>query len=125
MEIPLIIKKLVEQKHFTQEEFAKMIGKTKQTINNYFTGRTKIDIETLEDIAKALNVPSSYFFDESQEDSSKKIIQNGNHNNTMVGNGNSNDNATKELETCKKELQNLKDRLRDKEEIIELLKSKK
>jgi len=121
----LKISNLLELKKISQLELSQTIGKNKNTVSNYLTGKTKIDIETLEDIAKALNVQASYFFEESAEDSGKKIIQNGNHNNTMLGNGNSNTNATKELETCKKELQNLKDRLRDKEEIIELLKSKK
>jgi transcriptional regulator with XRE-family HTH domain len=125
MNIPLVIKKLVEQKHFTQEEFARKIGKTKQTVNNYFTGRTKIDIDTLDEIAKALGVPVSSFFSEVVPEDGKKIIQAGNYNHIGIGNGNSNSNASKELETCRKEVEILKARLKDKEEIIELLKGRK
>jgi len=85
-----IIKDLIKSKRLTQQEFADMIGKTKQTVNNYFTGRTKIDIDTLIVIAKVLNVPISSFFD-------KKNIKDGNvgkfENSTVINTKDSNFNV--------------------------------
>jgi len=97
-----------------------MIGKTKQTINNYFSGRTKIDVETLEDIAKVLGVPVKYFFDEKE--SQKNINLNGTQN---VVNNNGNSNSSADFEACKKELEAIKRESALKDKIIEILEGKK
>jgi len=62
--IILEIKGLLGKKKYTYEQFAVMIGKSKQTLINYFNERSKIDIQTLYDIAKALDVPVTYFFED-------------------------------------------------------------
>ena len=49
--------------NLTQNELSKKIGKTLNTVNNYLTGKTKIDIETFIRIAEVLGVPVGYFFE--------------------------------------------------------------
>lgn len=73
----LIIKELLSQKKLRQEDLALLIKKTPTTINNYLTGKSKIDIETFIEIAEALNVPVSFFFEETTQGETKSIIQNG------------------------------------------------
>lgn len=78
MDIPSQIKVLLRTKGLTQKEFADKIGKSKQTVLNYFNGRTKIDIETLEKISIELDIPiESFFIDnfESKKEYDEKISQ--------------------------------------------------
>ena len=98
-----IIKDLIKSKRLTQQEFADMIGKTKQTINNYFTGRTKIDIDTLIVIAKVLNVEISYFFDEKSGNNNVGSF----HNSTVINTKDSNfrvNTDSKDVDAKNKEL---------------------
>jgi len=60
------IKDLIDKKRITQKDFSEMIGKNVNTISNYFTGKTKIDVETLQKIADILEVNISYFFGNEQ-----------------------------------------------------------
>lgn len=60
----LKIKGLIFEKKISQEMLAAEISVSKQTIINYFNGRTKIDVDTLEKIAAFLNVSINYFFTE-------------------------------------------------------------
>ena len=60
----LKIKGLIFEKKISQEMLAAEINVSKQTIINYFNGRTKIDVDTLERIAAFLNVSVNYFFTE-------------------------------------------------------------
>lgn len=126
----LKIKDLLSVKKITQEHLADIIGKNKHTISNYFNGKTKIDIDTLQDIAQALNVPVSYFFGEDAE--VKKIIGHGNEVNVNSKNNNTVTNTVQDLELCKKENEQLKERLKDKdallkerEKVIQLLENSK
>jgi len=85
------IKVLLKEKKLTYEQFAVKIGTTRQTINNIFNGRSKIDIDTIEVIANVLNVPVSYFFEEDQGNAKKiigdnNVIGHENTNNSHVGN---------------------------------------
>ena len=63
----LKIKALLKEKKITQKDFAERIDVTSQTVINYFNGRSKIDVYTLEKIAKVLDVEVSYFFNGVQE----------------------------------------------------------
>ena len=58
----LKIKGLMSEKKITQDELAKMMQSTRQTISNYLAGRSKLDVHTLEKIASCLDVNVSYFF---------------------------------------------------------------
>jgi len=66
-------KELLEQKKISNLELAQLIGKNKNTISNYFTEKTKIDIDTFIKISKALNVPVGYFFDDENIDKANDI----------------------------------------------------
>jgi transcriptional regulator with XRE-family HTH domain len=105
------IKELILIKKISQRELARVINKTHATINNYITGKTIIDVNTLIEIANALNVHPCVFF---REDEKVKTQINGNYNN--IGNGNGNSIIINNLE---KEVENLKERIADKEKIIQ------
>jgi transcriptional regulator with XRE-family HTH domain len=60
----LKIKSLLTEKKITIQEFSRAINVSRPTVANYFNGRSKIDVYTIEDIASYLDVPVSYFFEE-------------------------------------------------------------
>ena len=101
-DIHLKVKQLVEAKRLKQREFAELIGKTEQTVRNYFSGRTKIDIDVIQNIADVLEVPVSYFF-EANTDLSKKII--GDHNRNV--------NSQSGQDINKAEVSELKERIKE------------
>ncbi|MCF6184190.1 MAG: helix-turn-helix domain-containing protein [Bacteroidales bacterium] len=104
-----IIKDLIKSKRLTQQQFADMIGKTKQTINNYFTGRTKIDIDTLIVIAKVLKVPISYFFEAEKESSNVGNFTNS----TVINSKNSNFRVNAGDEEVKTTAEDLKAKIKE------------
>jgi transcriptional regulator with XRE-family HTH domain len=120
----LKIKNLSEKKGMLLKDLAEKISMSYQNLNRCIR-ENKISANDLEALAEILGVPVSYFFDEKESLEGKKIIQNGNQNQALSNNHNSNTNATKELEDCKKEVEHLKERLKDKEEMIEILKGNK
>ena len=65
------IKKYRKSRGYTIEQFSAMIGKSKATISKYENGIIAIDVETLHDIARALDVALRYFldFDETPQNS--------------------------------------------------------
>ena len=110
---------LMALRKINQRDLADMIEMS-QTAISQAMNRGDFKASTLEKIAKALNVPVSYFFDESADE--KKIIQNGNNN--IVGGHNSVSEDAK-LKMCEKEIEYLKKQIEDKEKIIELLSTQK
>jgi len=56
------IKEAREHLGLTQEELAARIGKTQNSISLYEKGSRAIRVSELDDLAKALEVPVSYFF---------------------------------------------------------------
>ena len=116
------IKDLVKYKKLTQKELSELIGKSEQTINNYFVSRTKIDIETLQDIAKVLNVPVAYFFEEENKNGSNinyQVIKGDNNNQNTLK-----DKFTYENESLRKEIESQKKEIALLREMIEMLKKK-
>lgn len=71
MKIGETIKKLRKAKGISQMELAERIGITYQQLQKYEKGKSKITIERLIDIAKALDVPVSVFFSELYEKETK------------------------------------------------------
>jgi len=69
--IILKIKALLDKKNITIQDFAIKIDKTKQTVYNYFNGKTAIDVETLQKISEVLEVPITYFFGVENETNKK------------------------------------------------------
>lgn len=58
------IRDLRNQRGWTQEEFAKRLNVTKQTVNNYEHERRKPDVDMLKTIAEVLGVPAEIFMAE-------------------------------------------------------------
>ena len=58
------IKHLQEQKKVSVKDLAKAISVTRQSIYDYYNGKTNLSINTLQKIAHYFGVPVSYFFDE-------------------------------------------------------------
>lgn len=50
---------------FTQEKLAELVGVSFQQIQKYENGSTKLNTEKLQDVASALKVPVSAFFEEN------------------------------------------------------------
>ena len=57
------IKKYRKSRGYTIEQFSTMINKSKATLSKYENGTITIDIETLYDIAQALNIDLKCFID--------------------------------------------------------------
>jgi len=115
--IPFKIKELVNKRRFTQIEFAEKIGKTKQTVNNYLTGRTKIDTDTLEQIAKVLQVPVALFFEEKVTGNVTKNYSEGGQQYIALDNSEINNYAEKgekDIQLLKQKIAHLEEKLQEK-----------
>ncbi|MBW6482846.1 MAG: helix-turn-helix domain-containing protein [Vicingaceae bacterium] len=69
---PLKIKALILTKGINQEILCGEIGVTKQTLINYFNGRSKIDTTLLAKICDYFNVTPGYFYDVEEPETAKK-----------------------------------------------------
>lgn len=76
--IRLKIKSVREAKKLSQEELADIIGVSQRTYSNWENGRTELTVQNLERIAKGLEVPTTYFWDEKnyQQKSSETPVVN-------------------------------------------------
>ncbi len=106
---------LLKLRKITQQELGDKIGMSKTALNQALQ-RQDFKTSTLEKIASVLGVPVSYFFDE------------GNGNNIIVKNGNDNlqvgYNNYQHNNHDLKEIEFLKDKIKQLEKIIELLEEK-
>jgi len=57
-----LIKELRKAKGFSQMQLAEMLGVSYQQVQKYEKGTTKISVERLEQISRALGVPVNIFF---------------------------------------------------------------
>ncbi|MDR3227563.1 MAG: helix-turn-helix transcriptional regulator, partial [Prevotellaceae bacterium] len=113
------ISKLIFEHKVKKEAFAKQIGRSRQTLDNYLNGITKIPLVTLEKIAKYFNLPITYFIDDSSAEK-HNVIQKGKGNAASIyGNA-----VAGELENKEKEIENLKQLLKEKERTIQILMKK-
>lgn len=108
---------LYKKKLMTQETLAKKIGISKTALSQILLGNSEPKMSTVEKIAKALDVQPSYLLD---DDTKETNITNS--NNTIH---NSNGKIQISIETKDKEIQMLKEQLKLKDEIIELLREAK
>ena len=117
----LKIKELLEQKRIPLGRFAQLIGKNRNTVTNYLSGKTKIDVDTLIKIASVLGVPVSYFFGEGgsvvQANGGIAGINHG-HIDIRISE------QQREIERLRSELEACREVVRAKEEVIRLLKEK-
>lgn len=60
----LKIKGLLSEKNISMQVFSDAIEVSRPTVANYFNGRSKIDVYTIEKIAAFFGVSVSYFFEE-------------------------------------------------------------
>jgi len=119
------IKFLANEKKITLKQICANVEITEQGLQRMFLNNS-MKIETMEKIAKVLQVPASYFFEDDNKEVSKKINA-GDNNVISIGNkNNNNSNAeTKDLAVCRKEVEYLKQQVKDKEDIIQLMRNKK
>src|SRR5262245_12085507 len=64
----------------TQSDLGNLVGRNQNTISSYEKGLRSIPIEKLTDLARALQVPVAYFFDEiveQEQDLSERLGQLG------------------------------------------------
>ena len=61
------LKHLLEVKGISQRKLAKLTGYTQQYINAVVNNKTSVSLRALTRIAKALNVPVGYFFEDTKD----------------------------------------------------------
>ncbi len=69
------IKQLRINRNMTQQQLADAISKTLSTVKKYETGQIMLNIDTLYDISKALNVDIKYFFDDDSNSLFESFIE--------------------------------------------------
>ena len=118
----MIINKLVnlyKSKLMTQEEFAEKVGVSKTTISQIINGQTNPRVDLVERFAKELGVSVGYFFDEEKE-VNKNFLENSGNINTGNNVKQRFANSDTGLNDCKKEVEHLRELLKEKNKIIEL-----
>ncbi|MDR1554199.1 MAG: helix-turn-helix transcriptional regulator [Prevotellaceae bacterium] len=110
------INKLIFERKVKKKDFYTYLGISKQTLEDYLNEKTSMTVSTLKKVAEYFNVPVSYFFDD----------ENKSQNNTGVGHIVSGFGSSAQgditLSQFQQEVDMLKERIKDKEEIIILLK---
>jgi len=114
------IKILLTKNNISIEKLAFSIGITKNTLLNVFK-KNEINTKYLVKISEHFDMPMSYFFD---EDCNNVKIENVGNETTGNGNKIGNVSINNENEKLKIENEYLKKQIKDKEEIINLLKNK-
>lgn len=68
------VKHMLRDKKITYDKVCADLGITKQTLINYFNEKTKMDVVTLEKIAKMVDTPVMFFFDENDKIMSEPMV---------------------------------------------------
>lgn len=120
MNIGLKIKQLMLQEKLEIPDLAKRLNKSKQAIYDMLE-KEDVNTSLLRDLSSIFNVPITHFFD----DCSSNQNSTGNSN-VLVGGDNHGSISTAEcqdkLDDALLEIRHLKERLKDKEEMIVILK---
>jgi len=118
------LRDLLKQKKISQIEISSKIGMTQAGFSNALL-KEDFKISTLEKIASALQVPIGYFFDENSNGvNGNSIVGNNNKQGIIISQNNEIEKLQSELDSCKELNEELRQRIIDKEELIELLKNK-
>lgn len=107
---------LLKKKKIKQKDFAEQIGLSVVTVSKWKL-LDSIDAAKLENVSKMLNVPITYWFDEIQ--SSQTIVTGNGNAATVFGNA-----TVGQLADKDKEIEHLKQLLKEKERTIQILMSK-
>jgi len=122
------IKRAIKKSGFTQNEFAEKLNYKTRTFANYLSGHTKLDIDGLKKIAKLLNLPVGYFFDENYGNGihiNGNGITNGSNNKINVQSDKKEiEHLKQQLDLTREYLDEMRQRLVDKDELIEMYKNK-
>lgn len=68
------IKRELKKQKFTYESFAKLFGKTEGWFSHIMTGRTKLTVKLLYDIAEKLNIESASLLPNIEEERNPKTF---------------------------------------------------
>ncbi len=115
----LKINDLIANKKLDKEHIAVKIGVKRATFYNYLNNSTKMPVDVLLELSNFLELPASYFLGEKVPES--------NYSNNKLSNSKVNINSSIEEgdnKYLKIEIEYLKKQIKDKEEIINLLKNK-
>lgn len=131
-DIILKIRELQNKKKISTKDFSKEIGVTSQTIYDYYSEKSQISIKNLRKIAEFFNVSVGYFFDKNPNGmNGNSIVGNNNKQGIIISQNSEIDKLKSELSSCKEllrakeeHLEELRQRLIDKDELIEMLKNK-
>ena len=107
------IRDLCKDKRVTLKELAQNIKATEAAVQ-YMLKDNAISMKNLEKIANFFNVPVGYFFDEPIINQ----VSNGNNNHQVI----QINSLQHEIDLLKKEIEGLKNELKAKNELIEVLK---
>lgn len=120
MNIGLIIKDLMEKENIDASKLAKRLGRSKQAIYDMLQ-KEDINTSLLKKLAVIFDVPVTVFLEEDSSKSQTGI------NNVMIGRDNKGSILTSDcqgkLDDALLEIKHLRERLKDKDEMIEILKA--
>lgn len=126
--IGIKIKGVFEKRNLSIVDFAKSLNMSTTGVYDIFK-RDHINTANLIKISEILDVPISYFFTEDDIPENVKFFNNGN---VAIGNKNTSTNTInnsnmfhERMQSLEKEIANLKELIKSKDEIIELLRQKK
>jgi transcriptional regulator with XRE-family HTH domain len=68
------IRQAREERGLSQDELAVRVSKDQRAISEYELGKRKLAAAELPEIARVLNVPVGYFFDEHAEDEQDRVL---------------------------------------------------
>ncbi|QHL87448.1 helix-turn-helix domain-containing protein [Nibribacter ruber] len=121
------VKQEIAKSSFKTEEIAEEIGITANNLYRLYK-KDSFEIKYLLKICELLNLPVSHFIDAPNNISNSGQIQAakqvGKNNQTISLGGESSFDLKHQLELCQVEKASLEQRLKDKEELIEVLRSK-
>lgn len=114
------LKNLVDESGLTKQMIAEKCSISRPTLDNVLGG-ADAKISTIESLASFFNVPVGYFFDSNNVNQSC-----AGNSNVLVGRDNNGSISMAEIQSqlddALREIKHLKERLKDKEEMIEILK---
>ena len=90
------IKKVMFEKNINQTALAKKIGVSRGVVSGWFRGNRNPKKESLERIAKALDLPIAFFYDDGQKNF---------ENSGIIGNNNQNNNFNTDMKDIKIQIQ--------------------